>query len=111
MLSEAYVEREVKRYLKSLPFEIDFAILFGSTVYGERLRDSDIDLIVVSDEFENMPFEKRILILQKFWKHNVMLEAFGFTPKEFESLKDKSIVLQEAVEKGKKFSFENLSEF
>ncbi|MEM2971099.1 MAG: nucleotidyltransferase domain-containing protein [Candidatus Bathyarchaeia archaeon] len=102
MLSEAYIEREVKRYLKNLPFKVDFAILFGSTVYGERLRDSDIDLIVVSDNFENMPFEKRILILQKFWKHDVMLEAFGFTPKEFASLKDKSIIVQEAVEKGKR---------
>ncbi len=102
MLSEVYIEREVKRYLKSLPIKIDFAILFGSTVYGERLRDSDIDLIIVSKDFEGVPFEKRMLILQKHWKHDVMLEAFGFTPKEFEKLKDKSIVIQEAIEKGKK---------
>jgi predicted nucleotidyltransferase len=92
----------VKRYLKSLPIKVDLAILFGSTVYGERLRDSDIDLIVVSEDFKEVPFEKRILTLQKHWKHRVMLEAFGFTPEEFESLKDKSIVIQEAVEKGKK---------
>ena len=102
MLSEVYIEREVKRYLKSLPIKVDLAILFGSTVYGERLRDSDIDLIVVSEDFKEVPFEKRILTLQKHWKHRVMLEAFGFTPEEFESLKDKSIVIQEAVEKGKK---------
>ncbi|MBS7621572.1 nucleotidyltransferase domain-containing protein [Candidatus Bathyarchaeota archaeon] len=89
-------------YLKRLPVKIDFAILFGSTIYGERLRDSDIDLIVVSKDFEGMPFEERILILQKHWKHSVMLEAFGFTPTEFEKLKDKSIVVQEAVEKGKR---------
>ncbi|MGC8998483.1 MAG: nucleotidyltransferase domain-containing protein [Candidatus Bathyarchaeia archaeon] len=85
-----------------MPIKIDFAILFGSTVYGERLRDSDIDLIIVSKDFEGVPFEKRMLILQKHWKHDVMLEAFGFTPKEFEKLKDKSIVIQEAIEKGKK---------
>jgi predicted nucleotidyltransferase len=102
LLSEVYIEREVKRYLKSLPIKVDLAILFGSTVYGERLRDSDIDLIVVSEDFKEVPFEKRILTLQKHWKHRVMLEAFGFTPEEFESLKDKSIVIQEAVEKGKK---------
>ncbi len=102
MLSEIYIEREVKRYLKSLPVRIDFAILFGSTVYGERLRDSDIDLIVVSDDFEGMPFEKRMLILQKYWRHNVPLEAFGFTCREFEVLKYKSIVIQEAMEKGKR---------
>jgi DNA-binding HxlR family transcriptional regulator len=48
------------------------------------------------------PSRKRMLILQKHWKHDVMLEAFGFTPKEFEKLKNKSIVVQEAFEKGKK---------
>ncbi|MEM2336490.1 MAG: nucleotidyltransferase domain-containing protein [Candidatus Bathyarchaeia archaeon] len=105
MLSETYIEKEVRRYLRSLPIKVDFAILFGSTVYGERLKDSDIDLIVVSKDFEGMPFERRMLILQKSWKHDVMLEAFGFTPKEFEKLKNKSIVVQEAVEKGKKILF------
>lgn len=105
LLSEVYIEREVRRYLKKLPITIYFAILFGSTVYGERLKDSDIDLIVVSKEFEGMSFEKRMLILQKHWKHRVMLEAFGFTPKEFEKLKNKSIVIQEAIEKGKKILF------
>lgn len=101
MLSEIHIEREVKRYLKSLPITVDFAILFGSTVYGERLRNSDIDLIVVSEDFKGMPFEKRVLTLQKHWKHDVALEAFGFTSEEFENLKDKSIIIQEAVEKGK----------
>ncbi|MEM3609254.1 MAG: nucleotidyltransferase domain-containing protein [Candidatus Bathyarchaeia archaeon] len=104
MLSEAYIEREVKRYLKSLPITVDFAILFGSTVYGERLKDSDIDLIIVSEDFDKMPFEKRMLILQKHWKHDIMLEAFGFTPEEFESLKDRSIIIQEAIEKGKRIA-------
>ena len=102
MLSEVYIEREVKRCLRRLPVKVEFAILFGSTIYGERLRDSDIDLIIVSKDFEGMPFEKRMLILQKHWKHDVMLEAFGFTPKEFEKLKNKSIVVQEAFVKGKK---------
>ncbi|MEM3536586.1 MAG: nucleotidyltransferase domain-containing protein [Candidatus Bathyarchaeia archaeon] len=92
----------------SLPVKIDFAILFGSTVYGKRLRDSDIDLIVVSKDFDGMPFEKRMLILQKHWKHNVMLEAFGFTSTEFEKLKNKSIVVQEAAEKGKKIMIRKL---
>jgi predicted nucleotidyltransferase len=104
LLSEIYIEKQVRHYLKSLPIKVDFAILFGSTIYGERLRNSDVDLIVVSEDFEGMPFEKRMLTLQNHWKHNVMLEAFGFTHKEFESLKNKSVVIQEAIEKGKVIS-------
>lgn len=101
MLSWDYIEGEIRRYLKNLPIKVNFAIIFGSTVYGERLKDSDIDLIVVSEDFKQMPFEERVMLLQKNWKHNVMLEAFGFTLEELERLKNKSIVIQEALEKGK----------
>lgn len=101
MLSRAYVERAVRRYLRGLPIKVDFAILFGSTVYGDRLRDSDVDLIIVSDDFENVPFERRMLMLQKGWKHDVMLEALGLTRKEFDSLKGRSTMVQEAVESGR----------
>ncbi|MDH5810957.1 MAG: nucleotidyltransferase domain-containing protein [Candidatus Verstraetearchaeota archaeon] len=101
MLSWDYIEGEIRRYLKNLPIKVNFAIIFGSTVYGERLKDSDIDLIVVSEDFKQMPFEERVMLLQKNWKHKVMLEAFGFTLEELERLKNKSIVIQEALEKGK----------
>ena len=75
-------------------------ILFGSSVRGERLKESDIDLIVVSQEFEKMEFHKRIFLLQKHWKHQEMLEAFGFTPKEFNKLRRTSIVVREANKYG-----------
>ncbi|MDH5806394.1 MAG: nucleotidyltransferase domain-containing protein [Candidatus Methanomethylicaceae archaeon] len=101
MLSRTYIERKIKHYINNLPIEVKFAILFGSTIYNNRLKNSDIDLIIVSNDFKNMPFEKRILILQKYWKHNVTLEVFGFTEEEFEKLKSKSIIIQEAIEKGK----------
>ncbi|MCS7098133.1 MAG: nucleotidyltransferase domain-containing protein [Candidatus Methanomethyliaceae archaeon] len=101
MLSRAYIEREIRRYLRSLPINVKFAILFGSSLSGERLRDSDIDLIIISEDFKGMPFERRMLILQKYWKHKILLEAFGFTEEEFERLKSKSLVVQEAMEKGK----------
>lgn len=102
MLSKSYILRVVKRYLRSLPVKVKYAILFGSTAYGERLRDSDVDLIVVSEDFKGMPFEKRLMLLQKSWKHKVPLEVFAFTSDEIEILRHKSIVVQEALEKGEK---------
>jgi len=62
---------------------------------GDRLSESDIDLIVISRDFKGMGFPQRFLILQKNWKSRTDLEAFGFT-EEFARLKDKSILLQEA---------------
>jgi len=100
MLSRNYIKRIVTSYLKKLPVRVKFGVLFGSSVYGVRLRESDIDLIVVSDDFKNMPFEERMLILYKNWKHRTDLCAFGFTSEEYNQLKKKSIVVKEADRKG-----------
>jgi len=74
--------------------------LFGSTARGDRLKESDIDLIVISEDFKKMSLPQRFLILQKNWKPCLDLEAFGFTAEEFERLKNKSVILQEATEYG-----------
>ncbi len=90
----------VQKYLAKLPIKVEQAILFGSTATNQRLADSDIDLIVISDDFKNMPLPKRFLILQKNWSEKIDLEAFGFTQQEYEQLRHKSIVVREADEKG-----------
>jgi len=100
MLQKETIEVEVKKYLRNLPIRVGEAILFGSSVRGDRLADSDVDLIVVSDDFKGMSFPERFLILQKNWKSELTLEAFGFTKDEFRKVKNKSIVLQEATEYG-----------
>ena len=100
MLRQETVKNIVEKYLKNLPIDVDGAILFGSSARNDRLTDSDVDLIVISHDFKQMSMSQRFLILQKNWKEKVELEAFGFTTEEFEKLKDKSIVLQEAVEYG-----------
>ena len=54
----------VRKYLKSLPLKVDRAILFGSTARGDRLKDSDVDLIVISEDFREMDLPHRFLVLQ-----------------------------------------------
>ncbi len=100
MLRQETVKGIVRKYLKSLPLKVDRAILFGSTASGDRLKDSDVDLIVISDDFREMDLPHRFLVLQKNWKPHVDLEAFGFTQEEFDRLKGKSVILQEATEHG-----------
>jgi len=106
MLQEKTIEREVIKYLENLPVKVSRAILFGSSVRGDRLVDSDIDLIVISEDFKHMNFPKRFLILQKNCPLKLTLDVFGFTEDEFNKLKRKSIVLQEAVKYGKVLCYE-----
>jgi len=104
MLRQETVKRVIRDYIKNLPIKVDEAILFGSSTRGNRLNESDIDLIIISKDFKRMGFPQRFLILQKNWKSRTDLEAFGFTPEEFARLKDKSILLQEAQKYGVKIT-------
>jgi len=104
MLRQETVKRVVSDYIRNLPIKVDEAILFGSSTRGDRLIESDIDLIVISKDFKGMDFPRRFLILQKNWKSKTDLEAFGFTPDEFAKLKNKSILLQEAEKYGIKIT-------
>jgi predicted nucleotidyltransferase len=100
MLRLETAKKAIHSYLAKLPIKVEQAILFGSTADGTRLAQSDVDLIVVSEDFKGLPLPQRYLILQKNWTEKVDLEAFGFTQQEYNSLKTKSIVVGEADEKG-----------
>jgi predicted nucleotidyltransferase len=100
MLRQETAKNLVQKYLERLPIKVDEAILFGSTATNTRLAESDIDLIIISEDFKEMALPQRFLILQKNWESKTDLEAFGFTREEFDSLKNKSIIVQEATENG-----------
>lgn len=72
--------------------------LFGSYARGVWLEDSDIDLIVVSRCFENMKPGERYRLVRSLSSRELAFELLIYTPKEFEKVKKKSIVLQDASE-------------
>ncbi len=94
--------RIVKNYVRILDRNITVrkAILTGSRATGSYMKDSDVDLIIVSDDFSKMQLPERLQYLQKQWKSRIPLEAFGYTPDEFQGLRRKSTYVREAVRKG-----------
>jgi len=65
---------------------VNRALLFGSTARGNRLKESDVDLIVVSKAFRGMPIPERLMILQKEWDYPEELQALAYTPEEFDEV-------------------------
>ena len=60
------------------------AYVFGSRVRGDYLHRSDLDVIVVDDRYEGVPFLQRGLDLLREWPYSVPeLELFCYTPAEF----------------------------
>lgn len=92
----------VKKYSKRLQksFDIDLFIFFGSRARGNFNEDSDFDLIIVSKDFEDRPWHKRPIKAYLKWTENYPLEILCYTPKEFETMKKKSRIIQEAVKEG-----------
>jgi len=92
-------EREILPVLVA-EFKPEMVIMFGSRIKGLAHDDSDIDIIIISDYFRDIPFVKRMpLVLKKgsFEKH---IDYICYTPAEYERLKTRSTLLMEAVETG-----------
>jgi len=102
MATEEHVHKITKSYVKRLSksIRVQNAILTGSWATGSYLEDSDVDLIVVSDDFAGMPLPDRLVYLQKSWNSKLPLEAFGYTTSEFRNLKRNSTYVRDAAKHG-----------
>jgi len=76
------------------------AILTGSWATGTQREDSDVDLIIISDDFSKMPFSERLSYLHKKWTNKVPFEAFGYTKDEFRQMRQRSTYVRDAIRNG-----------
>lgn len=85
---EAWAET-VKAFLEKLKGEIhvESAIVHGSTARGGGGRWSDVDVLVVSDDFLHVPFLERLSILSKVKVDRV--EALGYSYDELKRMMKK----------------------
>lgn len=63
---------------------IEEVILFGSFAEGRATKESDVDLIILSDKFSQMDEDKRLRFLYRRsvgFPYN--LHVYGLTPLEF----------------------------
>ena len=78
------ITRFMREAKKSL--DVKRVILFGSRASGQSSTWSDIDIAVISNDFNGMDFIKRSARLGKIaWvAKTTEVEAFGFTEQEYE---------------------------
>jgi hypothetical protein len=91
---EVFASRLGKRY------RIRRLILFGSRAEGRADDWSDYDFVVVSPEFEGVPFIKRLPDLYQLWDARVGIDILCYTPAEFEQLVSQATLVQEAARTG-----------
>ena len=96
------MKKALRKYLKQVNkyFKIEKAILFGSRARDDYFLDSDVDLIIVSHDFEDIDFRERISELLRWWDEPIDLEVIGYTPDEFERKKKQIGLVNNAVKEG-----------
>lgn len=76
------------------PYEV---VLFGSRVVGNAHEESDLDVIIISEKFQNVPFHQRFPLVRKSIRTPYSIDYLCFTPDEFERMKTRSSVLENAL--------------
>ncbi|MDZ7360574.1 MAG: nucleotidyltransferase domain-containing protein [candidate division KSB1 bacterium] len=81
--------RAIRKYILALQesgTHVQQVFLYGSHAKNQAHRDSDIDIIVVSENFKGKELLERLHILGRA-RRNVPepVEAYGFTPEEVEN--------------------------
>lgn len=72
--------------------------LFGSYARCSWLNDSDIDIIVISDAFKGLTIGRRYAMIRKLLPYDKGFEILTYTREEFEIIRRRSTVLQDAAE-------------
>lgn len=94
----------VRKFLAQVDeYRIERAVIFGSRVRGDAWVHSDLDVILVSQDFAGLPFPDRaseIYRRYEAWAEAYPLELLCYTPQEFERKKAQIGLVQEAVEYG-----------
>jgi len=92
---------EYKQKLEAMGVRVKKIILYGSHALGKAGEDSDIDLLVVSDDFKGMDLWERLCLLGRA-RIGIKrpMEISGITEEEFKSEHSGTFIGDEVKSKG-----------
>lgn len=94
--------KELRRIKKGIgkTRRIEKMMLFGSRARGDELLTSDVDVIVVSGDYDKMDYRKRPDQFLDEWTLPVDLEILCYSPQEFESKRKEIGIVRQAAKEG-----------
>ena len=72
-------------------------VAFGSRIRGNATEESDIDIIIISDRFREIPFLERMPWMLKHVPFPKHVDYLCYTPEEFERIKNTSSIIIDAM--------------
>lgn len=80
------IKPEIDKYLNNLQEQINLeqVLIYGSFAENKAKRDSDVDLLILSFDFNNMDEDERLrLLYRKSVGFPYNLHVYGLTPEEY----------------------------
>jgi predicted nucleotidyltransferase len=101
-MSDHWVKRFQQEALPRLipKFKPLKVVMFGSRITGRATEASDLDVIIISQVFKDIPFVKRMGELLKAARFPKHVDYFCYTPEEFERIKESSTIISQALQEG-----------
>ena len=92
----------VKRFVEKVDrdFRLEGAFLFGSRARGDHFLHSDVDVLLVSRDFEGVRFTDRMTMMYDYWSYEYPLEVLCYTPSEFDKKKKQIGIVRHAIKWG-----------
>jgi len=84
-------------FVRKSGLQIQAAYLFGSRARGDALKESDVDVILVSQDFADQDFFERMTHMYRFWDGPESIEPLYYTPDEFSKKKSQITIVREAM--------------
>jgi len=96
------VDGVVERLKARLPgcLRVEALILFGSRAEGNADEWSDYDFVVVSRDFEGIPFLDRGRLMFPLRERGASYDFLCYTPQEYRELASRPTVVKEASDRG-----------
>lgn len=98
------IKKSVLKFIWSIrDFKIKEVVIFGSRIKGDYLENSDLDLILISDDFEGLSFTDRITNIYRYydnWTADFPLEILCYTQEEFNRKKKLPGIVRDASRNG-----------
>ncbi|MCK4781340.1 nucleotidyltransferase domain-containing protein [Candidatus Parcubacteria bacterium] len=101
-----FPKKIVNHYIQNLEEKIKIkgVLLFGSFAWGKPTKHSDVDLVVISPDFNKRNFDQRLDLLTDIRDditYKIAMDIIGYTPKEFTEIEKHSAIMSLAKKKGK----------
>ncbi|MFB6158278.1 MAG: nucleotidyltransferase domain-containing protein [Candidatus Nanohalobium sp.] len=97
------VKQKLEKTAEDKDLQLDKVLVFGSRASDDYREDSDIDLLIVSKDFEGVNWNKRPRHFYLNWDYDRLPEPefICLTPQEFEDKKEeKPHIVRTAVDEG-----------